>query len=195
MAGKNVIDETGKVFGMLTVLERAVNNYTHKGKQSLARWKVKCVCGKEKVVYGQHLRQGRTKSCGCLIGRWKRYQFGQAARNYVFNYYKYSAKSKARPWQLNKEQFGDITSFNCHYCGAEPEKQKKLPSGTFVYNGIDRKDNHKGYTLDNVVPCCEICNLAKRDLTYEDFVSWLKRAGRHQNGELPLAITSSQIPS
>jgi len=37
------------------------------------------------------------------------------------------------------------------------------------YNGIDRIDNTKDYTLDNCVPCCKNCNYAKRTLTQHDF--------------------------
>lgn len=54
-------DMTGLRFGRLTVLELA----GRKGKE--ATWLCKCDCGNEKVVTGRALRQGRTKSCGCLL--------------------------------------------------------------------------------------------------------------------------------
>lgn len=31
------------------------------------------------------------------------------------------------------------------------------------------------YFRKNILPCCEICNKAKRDLKMEDFLEWLKR--------------------
>lgn len=55
-----LIDETGNTYGYLTVIERAPN------KGSRARWKCKCKCGNETIVYGKSLRSGQTKSCGCL---------------------------------------------------------------------------------------------------------------------------------
>ena len=55
-----VIDETGKVYGYLTVIERAEND-----RSGRAKWKCRCRCGKEVVVLGKHLRSGNTKSCGC----------------------------------------------------------------------------------------------------------------------------------
>ena len=70
---------------------------------------------------------------------------------------------------------------NCHYCGVEPEKisqssnKNKPYNGDYIYNGIDRIDNNKGYTMDNVVPCCEICNNAKKNLSKVKFISWLDR--------------------
>ena len=54
------IDLTGKKFGRLTVLQKS-----HKvGKYW--KWKCICECGNECIVDGVSLREGRTKSCGCL---------------------------------------------------------------------------------------------------------------------------------
>lgn len=54
-------DLTGKQFGRLTVL-----GFSHRtSKHSF--WKCKCICGKETIVRGSHLKNGETKSCGCLI--------------------------------------------------------------------------------------------------------------------------------
>lgn len=55
-----IIDETGKTYGYLTVIERAGS------KNSRAMWKCKCKCGNECVVSGKLLRSGHTQSCGCL---------------------------------------------------------------------------------------------------------------------------------
>lgn len=46
----------------------------------------------------------------------------------------------------------------------------------FVYSGLDRVDSKRGYTLNNVVPACIICNRAKTDLTREEWVAWIARA-------------------
>lgn len=57
-------DLTGRKFGRLTVVERAEN-----GKccgKSVTRWLCKCDCGNTVVVEGHSLKNGRTKSCGCL---------------------------------------------------------------------------------------------------------------------------------
>jgi hypothetical protein len=56
-------DLTGLRFGRLNVL--GYHGLSNNGK---ARWLVKCDCGEEKIVRGDHLGSGRTKSCGCL---WK----------------------------------------------------------------------------------------------------------------------------
>lgn len=51
----------GKRFGRLTVLER---DYGKKG--SCAAWRCKCDCGKDVVIFATSLKQGSSKSCGCL---------------------------------------------------------------------------------------------------------------------------------
>ena len=54
-----LIDETGNIYGYLTVIDRAAN------KNGRAMWKCKCKCGNEIIVSGKCLRSGNTKSCGC----------------------------------------------------------------------------------------------------------------------------------
>ena len=57
-----VKDETGNVYGKLTVLEFAgIAIKSQKG----AYWLCRCECGKEVVVVGKTLRTGQTKTCGC----------------------------------------------------------------------------------------------------------------------------------
>ena len=59
--GRRVVDITGERFGNLTVIERDVDAVS-KG----AKWICKCDCGNIISVLGSHLRNGHTKSCGCL---------------------------------------------------------------------------------------------------------------------------------
>lgn len=54
----------------------------------------------------------------------------------------------------------------CSYCGGN------LPE---VGLGLDRIDSSKGYTKDNVSPCCTKCNIMKSDLTIEDFYKHLRK--------------------
>ena len=59
-----LIDLTGQQFGRLTVLHRAPK--PEGLTSSSAFWLCLCECGKEKVISGNVLRQGKAKSCGCL---------------------------------------------------------------------------------------------------------------------------------
>ena len=62
-----IIDETGNVYGRLTVVElydrkKDIFACTSPG----AYWVCRCECGNEVIVYSGSLRKGHTRSCGCL---------------------------------------------------------------------------------------------------------------------------------
>lgn len=57
---RQAIDETGKKYGRLLVIERV-----KKENNKNAYWLCKCDCGNETVVSGNNLRSGSTQSCGC----------------------------------------------------------------------------------------------------------------------------------
>ncbi len=68
------VDLTGQHFGRLTVIERAGSYRPHGkyGKKSEPLWRCLCDpeiggCGKETVVIAHNLKNGSTKSCGCLL--------------------------------------------------------------------------------------------------------------------------------
>ena len=46
-------------------------------------------------------------------------------------------------------------------------------------NGIDRVDSSKGYTLDNCVPCCSICNTMKLNYTLQEFSDHITKVYNH----------------
>ena len=167
----------GARFSRLLVLEKVASR----------RWKVRCDCGKEKEVTGSNLLRN-TKSCGCLKheGGWvkvtNRKPFGVSTRNAVLaEYKKECAVRRNLIWALSDEQFDEITKQDCYYCGAIPGniRSSGYGSGDFIYNGIDRVDNSRGYEEDNVVPCCRICNRSKDVWSQEAFLAWAKRVVEH----------------
>jgi hypothetical protein len=56
-------DLTGQRFGKLIAI-RHIRKYS--GKQARTYWECICDCGSKKIIVGQSLRGGVTKSCGCL---------------------------------------------------------------------------------------------------------------------------------
>lgn len=62
---ENVIDKTGRRYGMLTVVSAAER------VSGRARWNCLCDCGNTTVVAGGNLTCGIIKSCGCLRGKKK----------------------------------------------------------------------------------------------------------------------------
>ena len=51
---------------------------------------------------------------------------------------------------MTREEFYKITKSDCHYCGSPPLTLHTAYGGSeYLYNGIDRIDNDKGYSSDN----------------------------------------------
>jgi len=177
-----LIDLTGKKFGRLTVIKRSYPN----DKLNSVMWLCKCDCGKEKIIRGNSLKCGLTKSCGCLMKDYYcRLKSGLANMHEVMSRYKRQAKQRGHVFKLTDEEFLKITKQNCYYCGAKPNNtiHKKTHNGEYVYNGIDRIDNTKGYTIDNVVPCCHPCNQAKSSRTLQEFKDWVKKIYNNMYGD------------
>jgi len=175
------MDLTGQKFNRLTVIKRVENNKLQK-----TMWLCKCECGNEIVVCGYSLKNGHTKSCGCLrkenLERFHKQNTlatGIAGMRNVINSY----KQKAYNYVLTEKQFEEITQQPCYYCGAKPNNRanRKDCNGVYIYNGLDRVDNTKGYTVENVVPCCKICNIAKGKLTLQEFKKWIDQIYHYLN--------------
>lgn len=71
-------DETGKQYGYLTVL-----SLVQKSPQAI--WLCKCKCGRLKEVKGTYLRNGTTKSCGCLLS-WYEEEINDLLNRWNINY-------------------------------------------------------------------------------------------------------------
>lgn len=71
--------------------------------------------------------------------------------------YKRRAERDGRYFELTEEQFNELTKKNCVYCDRPPSQKW----GLYTYNGLDRLDNLRGYSLDNIAPCCWECNRIK----------------------------------
>ena len=172
--GKTLIDLTGKKFNRLTVIKRSYPN----NNWGNAKWLCKCDCGKEKVIEGSNLTRSLTKSCGCLRNEKRRLKPGLASMRRVINSYKGNARKKGLEYNLTETQFKEIVQRDCFYCGAKPNNilNVKGLNGAYTYNGIDRIDNNKGYIVDNVVPCCKICNEAKKTRTLQEYKDWIEKS-------------------
>jgi hypothetical protein len=138
------IDLTGQKFDRLTVICRASNN-----RHGCTMWLCKCDCGIEKIILGNSLRNGRTKSCGCL---WKKRNLLSTCKTY-------------RTWQHMHER-----CTNPNHPSFKEYKRKKIkicyrwsknnPKGfenfykdvgepPSKYHSIDRINNNRGYYINN----------------------------------------------
>jgi len=171
---ENLID---KKFNNLTVIEvipRKINERT--------KYRCVCGCGKETIVDGSKLKNGHTKSCGCIrkdvdYGS-HRLSEGISSRNALIYNYKHNAKVKGVNFELTDDEMIIMFESDCYYCGREPYvvTHKKRSNGGYIYTGIDRLDNDKkiGYTNKNTVPCCTKCNYIKNKMNDIEFIEWVK---------------------
>lgn len=105
-----------------------------------------------------------------------------ATRNGVVRSYRtYCAKSRNLECALSEDDFDALFSGNCCYCGVPPSNTIKYATSSlaFTYNGIDRVDNNIGYTVENCVSCCTVCNKAKMVMSEQEFAGWVCRVYNH----------------
>ena len=76
----------------------------------------------------------------------------------IYSVYKSGAKKRDLDFDLTFDQFMSFWQQDCSYC--------KRPIPTI---GIDRVDSNIGYSLENCVSCCSICNCMKLDHSLEEW--------------------------
>lgn len=76
---------------------------------------------------------------------------------------KSQAKKRGIEFNLSLDEFISEISKPCVYCN------NLLGEKSVTASGLDRKDNNKGYTVDNVCSCCWVCNSIKGEhLSFEE---------------------------
>ena len=153
-----------------------------------SHWFCICDCGGAKVASSMVLTNGRTRSCGCVHDNYHRkHPNGTAAFLSLYRLYEVQAVGRGLCFDLSLEDFRGLTRRDCYYCGIAPEHIKRATGqqsgGTYTYNGIDRIDNGKGYTIDNCVPCCGTCNRMKMAMPHDEFLAHIDRIHRHRNAQ------------
>ena len=100
--------------------------------------------------------------------------------------YRRGAKRRGVVYELSVSEFQSLVESDCHYCGVPPQMKHSFQrenDNIFCRNGIDRVDNNLGYISTNVVPCCHACNVAKNNMSKEDFLGLIERIYNHQRKE------------
>ncbi len=134
-------------------------------------------CGREKSVLENSIRSGRSTQCSTCGNREKaqglRKTLAQRAAATKYNSYRNGAFDRDISWSLSFDDFAALIFRNCHYCGSPPETiyTVKDERGHVAHSGVDRVDNNVGYTVDNCVPCCRFCNIAKGTYDVHTFVA------------------------
>jgi hypothetical protein len=185
---QKAVDLTGKKQGYLTVIKR-----TEKVSSSRRPiWECLCECGKTVFIASNELTRKdpsqykrlryRQTSCGCK----KKLEEGVSNRRTVTMRYKHGAEIRNLAWALTEKDLTILFFDVCYYCGLPPSNvcNQRGSNGSFIYSGIDRKDNAGGYIMSNTVSCCKMCNQSKRDLSFDEFVSWIDRLSKWRNSKV-----------
>lgn len=183
----NIKLEIGQKYGRLTAIEckHVIDN------RKRVLWLFRCDCGNEVNVSASDVRLGRKQSCGCL-GREHKKNCGnrlglfnlkpnkEGPTNKLFGTYKRHSIRRGYEWNLSKEEFRTLIEQDCFYCGRHPSSQfttsskNKVIENVLLYNGVDRKNNLKGYNWENCITACGVCNRMKMDLPYEEYMQTIK---------------------
>lgn len=175
-------DLTGRKFGKLTVV------CLTKSDQGHIRWACKCECGKALIVRASHLKRREVESCGCSRGRpTKWHEEGESEQRHAYSCYKSQAIRNFLSWELTFEEYMKLVSLPCYYCGSPPSNVMRS-RGEFIYQGIDRADNDRGYTISNCVPCCIICNKAKSSKSHIEFLAWIIKVYKYSVEDIRGAV-------
>lgn len=175
---------SGDIFNKLTAIKYEFTKTYGKCNYHY-HWLFKCECGKEKIIASNSVLKGLTTSCGCLHSEISSKVYKEinknskptvGAINRIYSSYKHHAEKRNYCFELSHEEFNLIISKDCYYCGRIPEQiaYNKTKTDCVIYNGIDRVENEKGYTLNNVVSCCKHCNRAKMSLSKKQFLQLIK---------------------
>ena len=166
------IDITGQRFGLLTAVSYVGNNNSY--------WLFRCDCGNTCIKRPWRLPNATNPpSCGCA-GRPSLRRHWAAT---TWRHARYFSAHRGFPFDMTVEQFGELMSKPCHYCGGVPAtpqcSSRKSAHRNGLRNGIDRVDNSVGYVDGNCVPCCKCCNIAKNDHSVTDFLAHVSAIHQH----------------
>lgn len=175
--------------GELTILEKL--NVTSPSGIKRIKYRCKCTCGTEITINESTLiKRDRCNRCSKSLALWKYHRARTnmdhvAVKHRVYRRYHRTSVDRGFEFELSMDDFLNLVSQNCVYCGAEPIvypgdiKDFSKHEDEWKRNGIDRIDASRGYTLDNCVPCCWKCNCAKNTQSLDEFKDLITRIYNH----------------
>jgi hypothetical protein len=107
---------------------------------------------------------------------------GEAAFNNLLHSYKSRALGRGYVFDLSREEFRELVTGECVYCGdslGSISRGLGKTSGDFYFTGVDRAVNEEGYTRDNAVSCCSTCNFMKHKLGASAFLEQVSKIYKH----------------
>ena len=163
------INYVGITNGVLTCIEDL--GIVKENNKSIHQLKVKCSrCGGESIVRSDKITSNTytPQSCThCINNLLQEIADNKYGENRAFKQRLHSIQGNAKGRGLNisltEEQIKDLLKQDCYYCGQHNA------------NGIDRIDSNGDYTIDNVVPCCGVCNVMKNKFSLNVFLDKINK--------------------
>lgn len=196
----NEKDYTGQRYGMLVAIRFTGKTASSPSGATKRIWLLRCDCGKEVEKTTQSLCNWQSKPehkrdsahCGC--------KNKHGAYSIAYEIY----RAEYSDGDISFEKFLELSQQDCFHCGSKVcesgsnkvRRAIKVVDGkrtttdnvacSFQYHGLDRIDNTKGHTLDNVVPCCWSCNNLRGSRELSKFMEHLNKIvknykNKHEN--------------
>lgn len=176
----NLIDMTGQRYGRLVVLSCAGRSL-----QGKAKWNCLCDCGKELIVHACPLRDGRTRSCGCLRNETTRRMFTTHGLRSTLRYHmlhdaKKRAQKKHVPFSLTLDTMPvipatcEVLGIPLHSSAGEEQSARRDISPS-----LDRIVPNVGYVPGNVRIISYRANEIKNNATLQELAAVTYDSARH----------------
>ncbi len=176
LSKKHFVDYTGQTFHNIKVIR-----HLGKDKTNNNIYHFECFCGNIFTSQISDIKNNKIASCGCKKNSKQILDFlkdeDKGAVNSIYAQYRLSAKKADREFTLTTEEFRELLESPCHYCTVASSnihhKGKPRINGTkenYKYNGVDRRNNDEGYTIENAVTACRHCNISKHTLNEDYFI-------------------------
>lgn len=184
------VDISGQRFGLWVVMKRSEEKHAY--------WDCRCDCGSERDVYGQNLRNGFSKSCGCIDTSGDNNHRRQLAKNkhgadYVERenpWYDQASgifsRSKAAGIENGFKSICELASYLMSICPSHcPVFDVPFVRGSAGFSPyaptVDRKDNSLGYVRGNLQVISMKANGMKANASDDEMKMFAEWIVSHQN--------------
>ena len=196
----------GDKYGLFTIIgtTKKITGKNAKSGIKYLYYICECECKRIKEVPKFNLINGNSYSCGCVGRGENTLPPGEATLNEKYVVCKYGAQCRDLSFDLTKEQYVDIVTGLCFYCGECPKPynrylkkdgsknaaaikskitQHAIDNGWANINTVDRINSDLGYSVENCVPSCWPCNLMKMDSVKDDFIDQVYKIVAYQESK------------
>lgn len=177
-------DMTGQKFGMLNVVE---NSGKRRESDGAVLWRVRCECGKEKLI--PRCLLVKYKSCGCnrannqsksLRASLNRGGYGEIYATH-WNTIKKNAKQRNLNVDIDAKYAWELFLKQNRQCALTGEKLV-FSNRCWTHDAtasLDRIDSSKGYIEGNVQWVHKVVNFMKQQFDQKEFIGWCGKIVNH----------------